>query len=47
MSLAHAAQPSGRYRLAWEDEVKVVDGTSCGFEKPTRRYGARHAEAAE
>src|SRR3984893_15593820 len=24
---------AGRYRLPWEDEVKVVDGTSCGFEK--------------
>jgi len=38
---------AGRYRLPWEDEVKVVDGTSCGFAKPTRRYGAQHAEAAE
>jgi formamidase len=38
---------AGRYRLPWEDDVKVVDGTSCGFAKPTRRYGAPHAEAAE
>jgi formamidase len=38
---------AGRYRLPWEDEVKVVDGTSCGFEKPTRRYGSPHQEAAE
>ena len=36
---------AGRYRLQWEDEVKVVDGTACGFDKPTRRYGAPHAEA--
>ena len=31
---------AGRYRLPWEDEVKVTDGTSCGFPAPTRRYGA-------
>ncbi|MCI3918962.1 formamidase [Paenibacillus sp. TRM 82003] len=29
---------AGAYRLPWEDEVAVTDGTSCGFEKPTRRY---------
>jgi formamidase len=28
----------GRYRLPWEAEVKVVDGTSCGFAVPTRNY---------
>src|SRR5260370_15971777 len=38
---------AGRYRLPWEDEVKATDGTSCGFPKPTRRYGSAHAEAAE
>jgi formamidase len=38
---------AGRYRLPWEDDVKAVDGTSCGFPKPTRRYGPAHAEAAE
>ncbi|MEM7127242.1 MAG: formamidase [Chloroflexota bacterium] len=27
------------YRLPWEDEVAVTDGTSCGFEAPTRVYG--------
>jgi formamidase len=32
---------AGRYRLPWEDAVKHVDGTSCGFAKPTRRYGER------
>lgn len=37
---------ANRYRLPWEDEVKVTDGTSCGFEAPKRRYKAR-AEAAE
>jgi formamidase len=29
----------GRYRLPWEDEVKVKDGTPCGFPPPTRSYG--------
>lgn len=27
-----------KYRLPWEDEVKVTDGTSCGFPAPTRDY---------
>jgi formamidase len=31
---------AGRYRLPWEDEVEHVDGQSCGFAPPTRRYGA-------
>jgi formamidase len=35
----------GRYRLPWEDTVRVTDGTSCGFPAPTRNYG--HKEAAE
>lgn len=30
-----------QYRLPWEDDVKVTDGTSCGFEKPTRLYGEK------
>jgi formamidase len=30
---------AGEYRLPWEAEVKVVDGTGCGFEPPTRVYG--------
>jgi formamidase len=42
---------AGRYRLPWEDGVKVVDGTSCGFAAPTRSYGAGQTpdarEAAE
>lgn len=30
---------AGRYRVPWEDTVKVTDGTSCGFPTPTRSYG--------
>lgn len=30
---------AGRYRVPWEDTVKVTDGTSCGFPAPTRSYG--------
>ncbi len=30
---------AGRYRLPWEESVRVTDGTSCGFPAPTRRYG--------
>ena len=29
---------AGKYRLPWEDQVLKTDGTSCGFEKPTRTY---------
>jgi formamidase len=29
---------AGRYRLPWESEVKVTDGTSCGFNAPTRKH---------
>lgn len=28
----------GRYRLPWEGEVEVTDGSSCGFAKPVRKY---------
>jgi formamidase len=38
---------NGRYRLPWEDEVKVTDGTPSGFVAPTRRYGEKFPEAAE
>lgn len=38
---------AGTYRLPWEDEVRVVDGTSCGFPAPTRHYGDTLPEAAE
>ena len=36
---------AGRYRLPWESEVKVTDGTSCGFAAPERNYAPRAAEA--
>lgn len=38
---------AGAYRLPWEDEVQVTDGTSCGFDAPTRAYGEKTVEAAE
>jgi formamidase len=38
---------AGRYRLPWEDQVKVTDGTSCGFEKPKRRFGESYKLAGE
>lgn len=38
---------AGEYKLPWEDEVQVTDGTSCGFPKPVRRYGETTKEAAE
>jgi formamidase len=38
---------AGRYRLPWEDQVKVTDGTGFGFARPTRLYGEHHAKAAE
>ncbi|TXM66880.1 formamidase [Methylobacterium sp. WL120] len=31
---------AGRYRVPWEDQVRTVDGTACGFPAPTRSYGA-------
>ncbi len=37
---------AGRYRLPWEDEVAITDGTGCGFDAPTRTY-VRKLEAAE
>lgn len=38
---------NGRYRLPWEDSVKVKDGTSSGFARPQRRFGDSLPEAAE
>jgi formamidase len=38
---------AGRYRLKWEDDVEVTDGTSCGLPKPTRLYRGPMKEAAE
>ena len=34
---------AGRYRLPWEDSVKVTDGTVCGFPKPDRAYQPKPA----
>jgi formamidase len=31
----------GEYRLPWEDDVKVTDGTSCGFATPERTYKSK------
>jgi len=28
-----------KYELPWEDDIKVKDGTSCGFPVPGREYG--------
>ena len=38
---------AGRYRLPWEDEVVVTDGTPSGFARPTRKYGQSAKQAAE
>lgn len=35
---------AGTYRLPWEDEIKVTDGTSCGFPVPTRLYGEKEKD---
>jgi hypothetical protein len=29
---------AGKYRLPWEDEVEVTDGSSCGFPIPNRAF---------
>jgi formamidase len=38
---------AGTFRLPWEDQVKITDGTSCGFPAPTRIFGPKTAKAAE
>lgn len=38
---------AGEYKLPWESEVNITDGTSCGFEKPTRKFGEANSGAAE
>ena len=38
---------AGRYRLPWEDQVRVTDGTGCGLPAPTRRFGGPLRDAAE
>ncbi len=30
---------AARYRLPWEYDVQVTDGSSCGFPIPNRTYG--------
>jgi formamidase len=34
-----------RYRLPWEDQVQVTDGTSCGFPAPARPYQPQDTES--
>lgn len=29
---------AGRYKLPWNDSIKVTDGSSCGFAPPSREY---------
>ena len=38
---------AGQYRVPWEDEVVHVDGTSCGFDAPTRKYAPATLEAVK
>ena len=38
---------TGRYRLLWEADVQVTDGTSFGFPIPERYYGQKEKEVAE
>ncbi|WP_172331167.1 formamidase [Mangrovicoccus sp. HB161399] len=38
---------AGQYRLPWEDEVRITDGTGEGFAAPTRVYGQPAKDAAE
>jgi len=35
----------GRYRLPWEDNVKITDGTACGFAAPVRSYSPAEGNA--
>ncbi|MDG6773749.1 formamidase [Thiomicrorhabdus sp. ZW0627] len=36
----------GKYKLPWEDSVRVTDGTSCGFPAPDRTYQPTNDEEA-
>ena len=38
---------TGRYRLLWEADVQVTDGTSFGIPAPERYYGQKEKEVAE
>lgn len=35
---------AGNYRVPWESDVKVTDGTSCGFPEPKRLFGEKSSE---
>jgi formamidase len=35
----------GAYRLPWEDEVKITDGTSCGFPLANRRFNEQEPQS--
>jgi len=35
---------AGRYRLPWEANVQVTDGTSCGFAPPQRQYSGAESK---
>jgi formamidase len=35
---------AGRYRLPWESEVLITDGTSCGFAAPVREFQPKVVE---
>jgi formamidase len=37
---------AGQYRLPWEDAVKLIDGSSCGFSPPTRTYALSTSAAS-
>lgn len=37
---------NGEYRLPWEKDVRVVDGSVCGFDKPVRQYGETQKQSA-
>ncbi len=38
---------AGKYRLPWEDSVRVTDGTTCGLPPPSQEYGEPLLDAAE
>jgi formamidase len=38
---------AGKYRLPWENDVRVTDGTGCGFDKPNRFFENPTKSAAE
>jgi hypothetical protein len=42
-----ATGSTGRYQLPREADVQHVDGTSCGFPEPARRYSECLDRAAE